>query len=205
MIPVKIRCRDEQQPREGDVMKEQLDTARQKERLKLRIELEDVKLDLADNPDMVLIDCKIRNYDGSVEFIIANLCGCWIGKSAESEERQRPAFSMSLPAVLGLSDNPLEPTIVLADADRVMDVTLWNRNNPRLESVRRGEKSIYASGFAICKNIFDETWTLGFKERYTVQILRHSLTAGQWSREGDGDNYEPKELPNEKAEPPSPN
>jgi hypothetical protein len=186
-------------------VKEQLDTARQKERPKLRIELEDVKLNLADSPEMVLVDCKIRNYDGSVEFIIANLCGCWIGETAESEERQRPAFSMNLPAVLGLSDNPLEPTIVLADEDRVVDVTLWNRDDPRIESVRRGEKSIYVSGFVMYKNIFDKTWTLGFKETYTVQILGHGLTAGRWSREGDADNYERKELPKEKAEPPSPN
>ncbi len=184
-----------QMSRQADLMKEQLDTARQKERPKLRIQFEIVDLQFTESPDVVPINCRIQNHGGSVAFIVGSLCGCWIGETTVPEERRHTAFAMNLPNVLGPGDKPVEPTIVLAHEDSVVDLTMWNTDDPQIEGVRNGSKSIYASGFVMYTNIFDETWMLSFKQKFTVHNLGHGMWSGEWYRDGDDENYERQKLP----------
>lgn len=177
-----------------DLMKDQLDTAREKERPRLRIELKNVKLDFSDSPDMIVIDSKIRNYGGSIAFILASSCGCWIiDAGSETDGQTHPSYDMTLPEVL-LPGNSCEPAICLFDEERAVDLTLWDKDDPRIESIRVGERAIIVSGVVMYKNIFEETWILGFKRKYAVHDYA-GLKGGEWTHVESAENYDRQELP----------
>jgi hypothetical protein len=185
--------------RQAELMKDQLDSSRQKERPKLRIELEELDLRLIDSPDMISIECKIQNYGGSVAFISGNIYGCWIGETDRSGDQAHDAIPMMLPEVMIPGEKSYNPVIFLPDEDRIVDWTMWARDDPRIEKVRKGEASIYLSGFIHYQNIFDETWSLGFKRKFTVSEYTEDFSFGRWSREGDAENYERLELQPQKG------
>jgi len=187
--------------RQADLMKEQLDTARQKERPRLRIEMEELDLTLTQSPDMILIRSKIKNYGGSVAFVAGNLYGCWIGKTDESESRKYDGLPMILPEALFPDEKFYDPGMILTDENGVVDFTLWSSSDPRIESVRKGEASIYLKGFIMYENIFDETWILSFKRKFTVHLYDGGYSVGRWSREGDAENYERLKIPSKPQNP----
>ena len=170
-------------------MKTQLNDARQKEMPKLLIKLGDIDLLLADSPDMVSFGCNIQNYGGSAAFLVGGTYVCWLGQTDESGHQTQDVFPMILPEVLapGVS---CDSEMILFDEDRIVDWTLWNTDDPRMVSVREGEKSICACGFVMYETIFGETWKLGFKRRFTMQSLGDGFTTGGWIRDGNADNYD---------------
>lgn len=170
--------------RQTDLMREQSDTARQKERPKLRIELGQVNLDLTDSPDMVIIECKIQNHGGSVAFISGGGYKCWIGRPSESEGPKTASIPLTLPEVLITGGEPYDPVIFLPDDDRVVDWTLWNNNDPRVESVRKGDQSVYLIGSVMYTNVFNETWVLKFRRKYTIFHYGNDFPDGMWSKYG---------------------
>jgi hypothetical protein len=173
-----------------DVMKEQLDVARQKERARLRAELtQDVDLDLTDSPHVVLIDCKIHNHGGSIAFISFGLYKCWIGETSGPEEPESGEASANLPEVLAPGES-CDPAIALLDSKKVVDLTMWNTDDPRVEGVRTGSHCIYLTGTIGYTNIFDETWIVKFRRRYTVYEYGSGLAQGIWSKYGAADDNE---------------
>ena len=185
--------------RQADLMKGQLVTARQKERPKLRIQMEAVDLKLADSPDIILIDCKIQNYGGSVAFMVEGVYECSIGQAPDPELQQPQGFRMILPEVLINGGEPCDPSIILPDEDRVVDSSLWDRNDPRIEGIRKGDSAICVNGYVRYENIFGEVWVLVFKRKFTMHSLGHGMASGEWSRDGDAHNYERQEYPRVKG------
>ena len=176
-----------------DVMKKQLDVAQQKERARLRVELtKDVDLTLTDSPDVILIDCKIHNYGGSSAFISFGLYKCWIGETSGPEEPQGGDASANVPEVL-MPGESCDPAIALLDSKEVVDVAMWSTVDPRVEGVRNGSHCIYLAGTIAYTNIFDETWVMKFRRRYTVHQYGAGLAQGVWSKYGaEDDNEEQK-------------
>jgi hypothetical protein len=171
-------------------MKKQLDVARQKERARLRVELtQDVDLNLTDSPDLVLIDCKIHNHGGSIAFISFGFYKCWIGETSGPEEPEGGDASANLPEVLAPGES-CDPAIALLDSKKVTDVTMWNTDDPRVEGVRKGDYCIYLTGTIAYTNIFDETWIVKFRRRYTVYQYGSGLAQGVWSKYGVADDNE---------------
>jgi hypothetical protein len=170
--------------RQTDLMKEQSDTARQKERPKLRIELGQVNLNLTDSPDMVIIECTIQNHGGSVAFVSGGGYRCWIGTPSESEGPKTNSIPVTLPEVLKPGDKPYDPVMFLPDENGIVDWTLWNDSDPRVESVRKGDQSIYLTGSVMYANVFNETWALKFRRKYTIFHYGDDFPHGVWSKYG---------------------
>jgi hypothetical protein len=160
------------------------------------MELERVDLSLTDSPEMLLIECGIKNYGGSVAFIVGSLYECWIGDGETHE-----GLPMTLPEVIAPSDSPHDPAMFLPDKDEVVGWSLWGKDDPRIQAVRMGQQSIYLRGFILYDNIFDETWILSFRREFSVSQYGDGFGLGQWSRDGDAENYERLELPKNSAKP----
>lgn len=179
--------------RQAVVMQEQLDTTRQRERPKVRMELADLDLNFAESPDMILIGCKVKNHGGSDAFLLDSEYSCWVAKAGDPDGAEHEAVNTALPDVLVAKRDLYDVGMFIPDEEKIVEWTLWAADDPRIESVRRGDASVYLSGTIKYKNIFDETWTLHFKRKYTVYHYTEEWSLGRWSGEGEAHNYERKE------------
>jgi hypothetical protein len=171
--------------RQADLMKEQSDLAKNKERSRLRIEMGNVILE--PTPDWFLgLGAKwtVSIYGTTEAFIVAAECRCWVGDKG-TYRRPRELDPTGMPDVISPHSKPLPLFVTLYGADGIGDVTASD-----IEAVRRGEKVIYCAGCIIFKNVFDETWMLDFTQRHDMALLTGGETFGIWNRQGKETNDE---------------
>lgn len=176
--------------RQADLMKEQSDLAKSKERARLRVEMGDVIL--RPKADFFLgfgADWIVKIYGPTEAFIVASQCHSWVGDK-ERYERPRDPDPTGMPDVISPASKPLQLFVNLRNSDNSDDVSADERI-----AIERGEKVIYCTGCIIFKNVFDETWMLDFAQRYIVSVLPEGATFGMWSRNQNDANGESQIFP----------
>ena len=176
--------------RQADLMKEQADLAKSKERARLRVEMGDVSL----SPTTDFLECGttwVVNIYGTTEaFIVASECHCWIG---DRDRFMSPGWldPAVLPEVILPGSEPLRRFATLKSADSSREAT-----PDELDAIRRGEGAVYCKGSIVFKNVFDETWMLSFARKYWVKQFPDSSPLEIWTLYGpQADNSESQLYP----------
>jgi hypothetical protein len=163
--------------RQADLMKEQSDLAKSKERARLRVEMGDVVLEPTPNFFLGLgTNWKVKIYGTSEAFIIGSECLCWIGDK-DNYQLPRPLDPTGIPDVISPQGKPL-----------LLFANLWNTDGSEYArpaeavSVLSGKKVLYCTGIIIFENVYDETWMLEFARYYEVTGAEDDETFGLWSR-----------------------